>query len=298
MVATRALISLCVVGLTLGQGQVNEEVIVTNVVTALQPSIAQAVADALRNLGGSVSSSGFAAGSSSGSAQGFNSFGSSSTSAQGFSAAGASASRPGGSNRPAGVGPAGIAVVARPEYNFEFKVADEEEQTFISQSEKRDGDDVTGTYSYVDPTGSLITVNYQAGAMGYTQTVDKQEGAVQIRARPSYSGAGTGVATGSANRNSAFSSNSASSVASNVNNNINNFSSTATTSSVDQSVLISQIIAALQPQISQAVNSAISTQSSFSSSSNSAAQSNQVAQIDLRTEDFVAGDRLTPLFGN
>ena len=285
------------VGLTLGQGQVNEEVIVTNVVTALQPSIAQAVADALRNLGGSVSSSGFAAGSSSGSAQGFNSFGSSSTSAQGFSAAGASASRPGGSNGQSDVGP-----VARPEYNYEFKVADEEEQTFISQSEKRDGDDVTGTYSYVDPEGSLITVNYQAGAMGFTQTVDKKEGAVDISARPSYSGAGTGVATGATsssfnanknngfnsnsafNSNNAFNSNSASSVAS------NNFS--ATTSSVDQSVLISQIIAALQPQISQAVNSAISRKSSFS---RGAVQNNQAS--GLRAQKL-AGDRLTPLFGN
>jgi len=283
-----------VVGLTLGQGQVNEEVIVTNVVTALQPSIAQAVANALRNLGGSFSSTGFAAGSSSGSAQGFNSFGSSSTSAQGFSAAGASASRPGGSNGQSDVGP-----VTRPEYNYEFKVADEEEQTFISQSEKRDGDDVTGTYSYVDPEGSLITVNYQAGAMGFTQTVDKKEGAVDISARPSYSGAGTGVATGATsssfnanknngfNSNSAFNTNSASSVASNVN---NNFS--ATTSSVDQSVLISQIIAALQPQISQAVNSAISRKSSFS---RGAVQNNQAS--GLRAQKL-AGDRLTPLFGN
>ena len=266
------------VGLALGQGQVNEEVIVTNVVTALQPSIAQAVADALRNLGERVSSTGFAAGSSSGSAQGFSSFGSSSTSAQEFSAAGASASRPGGSNRPAGVGTPGFAVVARPEYNFEYKVADEEEQTFISQSEKRDGDDVTGTYSYVDPTGSLITVNYQAGAMGFTQTIEKQEGAVQIRAHPSYNEAGTRVAIRTTS--SSFNANSYSSVPSNVKNNINNFPGTATTSSVDQSVLVSQIITALQPQISQAVNSAISTQSSFFSSSSGAVQTNPTAQTD------------------
>ena len=128
------MISLCVVGLTLGQGQVNQEVIVSNVVNALQPSIAEAVANALRNLGGSVSSSGFAAGGSSGSSQGFSSFGASSS------------SRPGSANTPSGVGPAGIAVEARPEYNFEFKVADEDEQTYISQSETRDGDDVTGSY--------------------------------------------------------------------------------------------------------------------------------------------------------
>ena len=31
-------------------------------------------------------------------------------------------------------------------------------------------EEVTGSYSYVDPTGSLITVNYVAGPDGYTET--------------------------------------------------------------------------------------------------------------------------------
>merc|ERR1711917_137860 len=42
------------------------------------------------------------------------------------------------------------------------------------------GEAVVGTYSYVDPLGALITVNYQAGPDGYTQTVETEEGFVTI----------------------------------------------------------------------------------------------------------------------
>merc|ERR1711994_205140 len=73
---------------------------------------------------------------------------------------------------------------ARPEYSFEYKVADNDVQTYISQSESRDGDNLTGTYSYVNPLGSLITVNYEAGPMGYSQTTSEQAGFVEIRAQP------------------------------------------------------------------------------------------------------------------
>jgi len=70
--------------------------------------------------------------------------------------------------------------MTRPEYNFQFNVADDDSQTYITQQENRDGDAVTGTYSYVDPSGTLVTVNYQAGPEGYAQTVDTQEGFVTI----------------------------------------------------------------------------------------------------------------------
>merc|ERR1712106_1182842 len=73
---------------------------------------------------------------------------------------------------------------ARPVYNFQYKVADDGEQTYISQEEARDGDNVSGSYSYVDADGALVTVNYEAGAMGYSETRDKQAGFVQMRARP------------------------------------------------------------------------------------------------------------------
>merc|ERR1712168_735964 len=187
MVATKVLISLCVVTLASAQSQ---QVIVNDVVTALQPSIARAVAEALRGLGGSSSSNRFSSSSTTGFASG--SSGSSSSGSR-FSSAGAT-------------GAVGAAEpTTRPEYNYEFKVADEEEQTFISQSETRDGDDVTGTYSYVDANGDLITVNYQAGLDGYTQTLDKQEGVVQMRVRPSKSEASSSGQTFQSSRGSSSS---------------------------------------------------------------------------------------------
>merc|ERR1719350_928240 len=63
-----------------------------------------------------------------------------------------------------------------PEYNFEYKVAAEADQTYITQQESRSGDDLTGTYSFVDPRGALVTVNYEAGPMGYSETRDEQLG--------------------------------------------------------------------------------------------------------------------------
>merc|ERR1712066_64435 len=71
-----------------------------------------------------------------------------------------------------------------PQYNFQYKVADDDQQTYIAMDEERAGDTVTGTYSYVDPLGSLIVVTYTAGPMGYQETREVQEGFVTIRARP------------------------------------------------------------------------------------------------------------------
>merc|ERR1712200_204135 len=71
-------------------------------------------------------------------------------------------------------------IVTRPEYDFQFNVNDDVSQTYITQQENRDGDVVTGTYSYVNPDGALVTVNYQAGPEGFAQTVDTQEGFVTI----------------------------------------------------------------------------------------------------------------------
>merc|ERR1712142_469108 len=256
------LISLCVYGLAaaapqLGQN-LNQEVIVNDVVTALQPSIAEAVANALRGLSTSsvtsfnsgsagfsgsssstksgFSSTGFSSnsgsatgsasrfaaggassfGANSGSAAGFGvssgsaGFGASSAaksgSASGFAAKSGSASgvvtKSGstsvfGANSGAASGFAAgrtssnaaavkaaaedeMEIMTRPEYNYQFNVADDEFQTYINQQENRDGEAVVGTYSYVDPLGALITVNYQAGPDGYTQTVETEEGFVTI----------------------------------------------------------------------------------------------------------------------
>merc|ERR1712018_296267 len=52
-----------------------------------------------------------------------------------------------------------------PTYNYNYKVADDTEQTYLSLEEVRNDGVVTGMYSYVDPLGSLLTVKYTAGAM-------------------------------------------------------------------------------------------------------------------------------------
>merc|ERR1712107_708089 len=169
MVAAKLLISLCVAGLTAGAPQ-SQQAIVGNVVTALQPSIARAVAEALRGLGGS-STTNTVATSSTGFTSGSRSSGPSSSGSS-FSSAGATRAVRASDD-----------IYVNPAYQFEYKVADDAAQTYISQTESRDGDDVTGTYSYVDPNGDLITVNYRAGIDGFSQTTDKQAGAVAMRSR-------------------------------------------------------------------------------------------------------------------
>merc|ERR1711872_791991 len=263
MVATKLLISVCVAGLARAAPQlglpaptrVNQQVIVTDVVTALQPSIAQAVADALRGLGSSSSftssSTGFASGGSS----------SGSSSGSSFSAGATGA-----------IGAAGAVEGAKAEYNYEFKVADEAEQTYISANENRDGNEVTGTYSYVDPNGDLVTVNYQAGPMGYTQTLDKQVGVVDIVQRPvknqasisssQQSGSSFGSQSSSSfgsQSGSSFSSQSGSSFGSQSGSSFGSQSGFSS-SGLSQSSLIAQILAVLEPQISVAVNNAVRQQ--------------------------------------
>jgi len=273
MVATKMLISLCLMGLARAAPQLgvpnNANGIVTEVVSALQPEIAAAVAEALRglSLAGSRTSS----------------FGSSSSSSRGSS----------GQTGFAAGNQQDISVPAS--YAYEYKVANDAEQTYINHNEARDGDEVTGTYSYVDPTGALITVNYQAGAMGYTQTMEKQDGAVTIRSKAdSSSASSSGFNSNSASSSSA---NSASAFNSNSNANSRFNQATSSSSSVDESALISRIIAALGPQITSAVNSAVSTQqqSTFTTSNTGFSASNVGGAGGA---GFAAGDRLTPLFGN
>merc|ERR1711892_329480 len=71
-----------------------------------------------------------------------------------------------------------------PQYNFNYKVADDLEQTYISMDEARDGENVRGSYSYVDPLGSLITVTYTVGSEGYQETREIQENFITINQRP------------------------------------------------------------------------------------------------------------------
>merc|ERR1712123_380632 len=180
MVAAQVYIALCVAGVAVAAPQldfgglrsvtttrevapsnVDEADVVYNVVSALQPSIAKAVADALAGLQTSSLTS------------------TSSTSSSSLSAANAAAAAAAAAEEATSLA-ADVGPVVKPEYNFEYKVVDADAQTYITQSENRDGDTLTGMYSYVNPDGALITVNYEAGPMGYSQTLDQQDGFVSI----------------------------------------------------------------------------------------------------------------------
>merc|ERR1712106_220876 len=261
----------------------NQEV-VSQVVGALQPSIARAVAEALGGLNSrSVSTS----------SRGSVSTGSSSSRSRSRSAE--AAERAAFEAELAGANVEGP--TARPVYNFQYKVADDGEQTYISQEEARDGDDVSGSYSYVDADGALVTVNYKAGAMGYSETRDKQEGFVQMRARPIRTGAlavDNSAAVTAARAQAAQAAQAAATARraesarfaaarqeatrleaarqESARLKASRLTVSRQSSSINQNAIISQVISSLQPLITRAVEGAI-TSSSSGSSANSASSS-------------------------
>merc|ERR1711994_63740 len=132
-----------------------------------------------------------------------------------------------------------------PVYNFEYKVADDEERTYISRNEERDGNELSGSYSFIDATGALVTVDYTAGVNGYAETRSKEAGKVTMKAVPAWDGPLAGleeasgavaVAKGATSSSSRFGSSSGSRSSS---------VATSTSSSGSQSDLIAQILAAL-----------------------------------------------------
>merc|ERR1719373_614217 len=129
-------------------------------------------------------------------------------------------------------------------YNFGYKVADEDSQAYINHQESREGNDVTGTYNYVNPAGALVTVNYEAGVNGFSQTRDVKQGAVQMRNIP---GAWTGPLAGVEEVNSVPA----------ISSSTRGLSSTSS-SSASQEALIAQILSSIQPKITSAVQTAIS----------------------------------------
>merc|ERR1711899_652854 len=230
MAANQILVALCVVGyavaapqLSLGRSgsvvsssgaNVNENQVVSSVITSLTPSIAKAVEEALAQAAAAEK----------------NSF---------------------DSQVSADLGP-----YVDPVYNFEYKVADDEEKTYISRNENRDGNELSGSYSFIDATGALVTVDYTAGVNGYAVTRSKEAGKVQMKAVPAWDGPLAGleeasgavaVAKGSTSSSSRF----GSSVGSRTS------STTSSSSSRSQSDLIAQILAALPPQINSAVAAAL-----------------------------------------
>merc|ERR1712203_1252100 len=248
MAATQILVALCVVGsavaapqLSLGRSRsvgssagtnINENLAVTSVITSLTPSISKAVEEALAAVAAAERAAAEQAAAEQAAAE-----------------QAAAEKNSFDSQVSADLGP-----FVDPVYNFEYKVADDVEKTYISRNEERDGNELSGSYSFIDATGALVTVDYTAGVNGYAETRSKEAGKVTMKAVPAWDGPLAGleepsgavsVAKGATSSSSKFGSSSGSR------------SSSVATSSSSQSDLIAQILAALTPQINSAVAAAL-----------------------------------------
>merc|ERR1711981_1380136 len=256
MAATQILVALCVVGsavaapqLSLGRSRsagtnINENQVVTSVITSLTPSISRAVAAAAAAEAERIEAERRAAEAEAARQQQI-------AAANAAAAAAAAEKNSFDSQVNADLGP-----FVDPVYNFEYKVADDTEKTYISRNEERDGNELSGSYSFIDATGALVTVDYTAGVNGYAETRSKEAGKVTMKAVPAWDGPLAGVeeasgavavAKGSTSSSSRFASSSGS----------RSSSAISSSSSSSQSDLIAQILAALTPQINSAVAAAL-----------------------------------------
>merc|ERR1712154_645021 len=280
MAATQILVALCVVGsavaapqLSLGRSRsvgssagtnINENQVVTSVITSLTPSISKAVEEALAAVAAAERAAAEQAAAEAAAAaaaeaerieaqrraaQAEAARQQQIAAANAAAAAAAAEKNSFDSQVSADLGP-----FVDPVYNFEYKVADDEEKTYISRNEERDGNELSGSYSFIDATGALVTVDYTAGVNGYAETRSKEAGKVTMKAVPAWDGPLAGleeasgavaVAKGATSSSSRFGSSSGSR------------SSSVATSSSSQSDLIAQILAALTPQINSAVAAAL-----------------------------------------
>merc|ERR1711970_1528789 len=111
-------------GSSSGSSSLSASRLTSNVVTALQPQIAAAVAQALRSSQAGPVRGGAAGG------------------------AALSEEEEAEYNRK---------LSANAQYEFGYKVADDDKQTYMAHEETRNGEAVQGKYSYVDPAGALVT---------------------------------------------------------------------------------------------------------------------------------------------
>merc|ERR1712025_332903 len=275
MAATQILVALCVVGsavaapqISLGRSRsagtnINENQVVTSVITSLTPSISKAVEESLAAAAAAEQAAAEQAAAEEAAAA--------AAEAERIKAAQAAQAEAARRQQIAAANAAAAAAAAEknafdsqvsadlgpmvnPVYNFEYKVADDDEKTYISRNEERDGDELSGSYSFIDATGALVTVDYTAGVNGYAETRSKEAGKVTMKAVPAWDGPLAGleepsgaisVAKGATSSSSRFGSSSGSR------------SSSAISSSSSQSDLIAQILAALTPQINSAVAAAL-----------------------------------------
>merc|ERR1712027_246125 len=284
MAATQILVALCVVGsavaapqLSLGRSRsvgssagtnINENQVVTSVITSLTPSISKAVEEALAAVAAAERAAAEQAAAEQAAAE-------QAAAEQAAAAAAAAAEAEAARQQQIAAANAAAAAAAAeknsfdsqvsadlgpfvdPVYNFEYKVADDVEKTYISRNEERDGNELSGSYSFIDATGALVTVDYTAGVNGYAETRSKEAGKVTMKAVRAWDGPLAGleeasgavaVAKGATSSSSRFGSSSGSRTSSAI---------TSTSSSGSQSDLIAQILAALTPQINSAVAAAL-----------------------------------------
>merc|ERR1712088_300810 len=198
MAATQILVALCVVGsavaapqLSLGRSRsvgssagtnINDNQVVTSVITSLTPSISKAVEEALAAVAAAERAAAERAAAEQAAAE--QAAAEQAAAEQAAAAAAAAAEKNSfDSQVSADLGP-----FVDPVYNFEYKVADDEEKTYISRNEERDGNELSGSYSFIDATGALVTVDYTAGVNGYAETRSKEAGKVQMKAVPAWDG--------------------------------------------------------------------------------------------------------------
>merc|ERR1712227_521299 len=215
-------VSVCMcllVGLAQSAPQNTNEVVRT-VTTQLQPLISDAVARALAGLN-TVSASSSRFGSSS-------SFGASS---------GAAVARGSGLTEEEEL-EYNRKLSANAAYEYGYKVANDESQTYMAHEETRKGSDVQGKYNYVDANGDLVTVTYTAGVDGYEETREVSPGAVTYRAE-NIAGPWTGPLAGQTAVEA-------------VPRQTTKPAPKPAKPAIDQSALIRSILAQLQPQISSA----------------------------------------------
>merc|ERR1711881_660971 len=269
MAVSQILVALCVVGSAVAAPQlgrsrsvvssvganVNENQVVTSVITSLTPSISRAVEEALAQIAAAEAAAAEAAAAEA------------AIEAARIEAARIEAERIAAANAAAAAAAAeknsfdsqvsaDLGPYVDPVYNFEYKVADDEERTYISRNEERDGNELSGSYSFIDATGALVTVDYTAGVNGYAETRTKEAGKVTMKAVPAWDGPLAGVeeasgavavAKGSTSSSSRFGSSVGSRTSSTI----------SSSSSSSQSDLIAQILAALTPQLNSAVAAAL-----------------------------------------
>merc|ERR1712179_308529 len=291
MAATQILVALCVVGsavaapqISLGRSRsagtnINENQVVTSVITSLTPSISKAVEEALAAAAAAEQAAAEQAAAEQAAAE---EAAAAAAEAERIKAAQAAQAEAARRQQIAAANAAAAAAAAEknafdsqvsadlgpmvnPVYNFEYKVADDEERTYISRNEERDGNELSSSYSFIDATGALVTVDYTAGVNGYAETRSKEAGKVTMKAVPAWDGPLAGleeasgavaVAKGATSSSSRFGSSSGSrSSSSAISSGIR--SSSAISSSSSQSDLIAKILAALTPQINSAVAAAL-----------------------------------------